>query len=483
MSIETLNYIGGQWSGSSSGKTLTNIDPATGEPSGTAQASTERDLEEAIGAARQTFDNESWSFLPSAQRARVLNVVARRLRENQEHLAQLITRQNGRPIRATRGEVSRCISIAEYFAAQAQTLSGRVNQSHPNIPSLIVKEPVGVCAFITPWNFPLDLAMRKIAPALAVGCTFVLKPASITSIVSMEFIKLFDNIEGLPPGVVNAVTGSGSILGNVLAHSPKIDKISFTGSTDTAKAILAAAATTMKRVSLEAGGKSPNIVFADAPKEAALGNAISGAFANSGQSCTAKSRLLVHESIQEAFVAELAQRTGQLRVGPGLREDVDVGPIASQAQMDTVISFIQAGLDEGGQKVTGGNRLQKGEYARGFFVEPTIFKSVTNQMQIGKDEIFGPVLSVMPFKDEAEAIALANDTDYGLSSAIFTSDVKRAFRVAQRIRAGEVTVNSQKIRLAEAPFGGYKQSGLGRELGVEGLDAYQEIKHIAFDIS
>ena len=483
MNIETLNYIGGEWVGSANGKKLVAVDPSTGEQFGTAQASTVGDVEDAIDAARKVFDDGSWSFTPSVQRANVLTTVAQRLSENLEHLAQLITRQNGRPIKATRGEISRCIDIADYFAAQARTLSGRINQTQPNIASLIVREPVGVCALITPWNFPLDLAMRKIAPALATGCTFVLKPASPTSIVSMEFIKLFDNIDGLPSGVVNAVSGGGSALGDTLIRSTKVDKISFTGSTETAKRILATAAESMKRVSLEAGGKSPNIIFADAPREAALSNTISGAFANSGQSCTAKSRLLVQKSIQAEFVNELVKRTSQLRVGPGVNETVDLGPIASQSQLDTVMAFIEAGSEEGGQRVIGGQRLTGGEYGRGFFVEPTIFQNVTSEMQIGRHEIFGPVLSVMPFEDEEEAIALANDTYFGLSSALFTTDVKRAFRVAQRIRAGEVTVNSQKIRLAEAPFGGYNQSGIGRELGVEGLDAYQEIKHIAFDFA
>ncbi|MBS1254352.1 MAG: Betaine aldehyde dehydrogenase [Deltaproteobacteria bacterium] len=483
MSIETLNYIGGKWVSSASGETRDACDPSTGDRLGAAQKSTVADIEDAVSAARQAFDNESWSFAPSVQRAKVLTVISQRLQDNQEYLAQLITRQNGRPIKATRGEISRCIEITEYYTAQARTLSGRINQSDPNVASLIVREPVGVCGLITPWNFPLDLAMRKIAPALATGCTIVLKPACLTAIVSMEFIKLFDDVPGLPQGVVNAVSGTGSILGNALVQSPQVDKISFTGSTDTAKAILTTAADTMKRVSLEAGGKSPNIIFADAPMEAALSNAITGAFANSGQSCTAKSRLLVQESIQADFVTELVKRTGQLRVGLGLKEDVDLGPIASKTQLETVMSFIQAGLEEGGEKVVGGQRLMDGEYKRGFFVEPTIFQYVTNEMQLGKHEIFGPVLSVMPFTDEPEAIALANETHYGLSSAIFTNDVKRAFRVAQRLRAGEVTVNSQKIRLAEAPFGGYKQSGLGRELGVEGLEAYQEIKHIAFDLA
>lgn len=483
MSLETLNYINGEWLRSATGQTLINIDPSTGDPLGTAQASAESDIDAAIEAARRAFDNETWSFSPGAQRALVLAVVAQRLRDNREHLAQLITRQNGRPIRATRGEIARCIEIAEYYSAQARALSGRVNQSRSDIASLIIREPVGVCGLITPWNFPLDLAMRKIAPALATGCTLVLKPASLTSIVSMEFIKLFDNIEGLPAGVVNAVSGGGGKLGNAIVRSPHVDKISFTGSTDTAKTILAAAAETMKRVSLEAGGKSPLIVFGDAPIEAALDNALSGAFANSGQSCTAKSRLLVQKSLQAEFVEALARRAGQLRVGPGLREDVDMGPVASQGQLETVLSFIRSGMDDGAEKIIGGQRLESETYGRGYFVEPTIFQNVSNTMRIGREEIFGPVLSVMPFEDEDEAIALANDTPFGLSSAIFTRDVKRAFRVAQRIRAGEVTINSQKIRMSEAPFGGYKQSGLGRELGLEGLDAYQEIKHIAFDLS
>jgi betaine-aldehyde dehydrogenase len=483
MSINTLNYIGGEWTRSTSGETLENIDPSTGEVVGLVQKSEVNDVMQAIDAARQAFDKGNWSFAPAVQRARVLSTIAERLQENREHLARLITLQNGRPIRTTRGEVDRCVEEAEYFAAQARTLSGRINLTRPDIASLIVKEPIGVCGLITPWNFPLDLAMRKIAPALAVGCTFVLKPAVITSIVTMEFMKVFDDIDGLPAGVVNCVTGPGSALGDALVRSPKVDKISFTGSTETAKKILVSGAETMKRVSLEAGGKSPNIVFADAPREAAVNASLWGVFASSGQSCTAKTRLLIERSVQEEFVSELTERTRQLRIGPGLEENVDIGPIASQTQLDTVMSFIEAGEGEGAEKVFGGERLTGARYESGFFVGPTIFANVTNDMSIGRDEIFGPVLSVMPFEDEDEAISLANDSLFGLSSAIFTNDIKRAFRVAQRLQAGEVVVNSHKIRIAEGPFGGYKQSGLGRELGAEGLDEYQQIKHIAFDLA
>ena len=471
--IPVKNYIKGEWAASSSGKSIASIDPANQEVVAEGPYSSIEDAEAAIAAARELFDHSGWPFTEGQQRATILLELARKLRASADELALLITRENGRPIHSTRGEVLRSAEIAEYYAAQARTLQGRSNLTVSNALSLVSYEPVGVCGLIVPWNFPIDLAVRKIAPALAAGCTIVLKPSLLVPATSAALMRLFDEIDALPKGVVNMVIGDGPDVGDAIVRSPQVDKISFTGATTTGKAVLRAAADTMKRVSLECGGKSPNIIFDDAPLEQAIHSALWGTFHNSGQSCSAKSRVIVHESLHDTLITELQKRVSQIRVGWGTKADTEVGPLVSQAQLDTVLSYIEIGLDEGAKRVTGGARMTGAEFERGFFIEPAVFDDVQPSMQLAQHEIFGPVLAVMSFEDEEDAIALANATSFGLSAAIWTRDISRAMRVARRVRSGEVMVNTSGMRLAEGPFGGYGQSGIGRELGDDVLLEYQ----------
>jgi betaine-aldehyde dehydrogenase len=475
--LHVKNHINGAWVASASGALLESIDPATQAVVGTAPSSTPQDTEQALQAAREAFDRGPWPYASGEERAAVLLKMGQALRDNQEHLALLITRENGRTLKNTRKEVLTCAKICEYFAAQARLLSGHSNLGVADGMSLVSYEPVGVCALITPWNFPLDLAVRKIAAALAAGCTMVLKPASLTPLCSLELVRVLASVPGLPPGVLNSLSGSGRAVGDTMVRSPLVNKISFTGESATGKAILKAAADGVKRVSMELGGKSPNIVFEDAPLEAALDGALWGTFHNTGQSCSAKSRLVVHASLHDRFVAELARRAERIRVGPGLADDSDIGPLASADQLEKVMGFVETGLQGGARRVTGGERLTDGPLGQGFFIRPAIFDRVAPDMDLAQHEIFGPVLSVLSFDTEDEAIALANATPFGLSSAIWTTDVRRAFRVSRRIRAGEVMVNTNGNRLPEAPFGGYGESGFGRELGSDGLRQYQEAKH------
>jgi betaine-aldehyde dehydrogenase len=475
--LHVKNYINGTWVDASSGARLESIDPATQALVGTAPSSTPQDAEQALQAAREAFDRGPWPFASGEERAAVLLKMGQAIRDNVEHLALLITRENGRTLKNTRREVLTCAKICEYFAAQARLLAGHSNLGIADGMSLVSYEPVGVCALITPWNFPLDLAMRKVAAALAAGCTLVLKPASLTPLCSLELVRVLSEVPGLPPGVLNSLSGSGRAVGDTMVKSPLVNKISFTGEGATGKAILRSAAETMKRVSLECGGKSPNIVFDDAPLEAALEGALWGTFHNTGQSCSAKSRLVVHASLHDRFVEELARRASAIRVGPGMEASSDIGPLASQDQLDKVLGFVDSGVQRGARRVTGGERLTDGPLGQGFFIRPAIFASVTPEMELAQHEIFGPVLSVLKFESEEEAIALANATPFGLSSAIWTNDVRRVFRISRRIRAGEVMVNTNGNRLPEAPFGGYGESGIGRELGIDGLRQYQEAKH------
>ena len=480
--IKAQNYVNGEWVGASSGKIFESIDPATQEIVGFAPNSSAKDTEQAIDAARKAFDSGPWPHFGGEERAKILLQLGDLLRSNVECLARLITLENGRPLKSTRAEVIRCARIAEYYAAEARTLTGQTNLTVPNAASIVSYEPVGVCGLIVPWNFPLDLTIRKMAPALAVGCTIVLKPSSLTPIATFEFIRLLPKIKSLPKGVVNLIIGSGRHVGETLVRSHNVDKISFTGETKTGKTILQVAADTMKRVSLECGGKSPNIVFGDAPLEAAIEGALWGTFHNTGQSCTAKSRLLVEASIHDLVVSELVELVRGIRIGPGIDEETDIGPLASQSQLDKVLHYIDAGIQEGARLIVGGKQMTGKKFDRGFFIEPTIFDHVEPSMDLAQHEIFGPVLSILTFSNEEEAIQLANSTSFGLSSAIWTMDVKRIFRVSKQLRVGEVMVNNVGVRLPEAPFGGFRQSGMGRELGSDGLREYLEAKHMYIDL-
>jgi acyl-CoA reductase-like NAD-dependent aldehyde dehydrogenase len=360
---------------------------------------------------------------------------------------------------------------------------GRIPRYSATDVSLVVYEPVGVCGLIVPWNSPISLLSWKLGPALAAGCTVVIKPAGYTSGISMEFVKLVSTLEKLPSGVVNAVTGPGESVGSEIVRSPKVDKISFTGSTETGKKIMEMASTNLKRVNLECGGKSADIVFDDANMDAALPGAVWSIFRSAGQSCNAGSRLLVQKSIYDSFMKDFKRLAGKIKVGNGLDPATEMGPIVSESQLDRVTGYVTSGEEDGARLTLGGKRLVDGDYAKGFFIQPTVFEGVERDMRIFQEEIFGPVLCVLPFGDEEDAISIANDTRYGLSGDVWSRNLPRIMKVSQGVRTGTLWVNRHLNPGPEVPFGGYKQSGLGRETGMEGLMEFLQIKHISLQLT
>lgn len=485
MSETVLNYINGKWVHAASRGTFESFNPATGEKVADAQDSRPQDVEQAVQAARYAFDSGEWSRRPGKDRARVLLTLADLLEMNAAHFARLIAVEMGKPIKfALEREVLSAADRLRFFAGAARLITGEVTMAAPdNLLNLVLKEPVGVCGLIAPWNDPVDLPLRKIGAALAAGCTFVLKPSSLSPASTMELFKLFEQIPELPPGVANGVTGRGELVGEGLAAHPLVEKISFTGGTNTGKRIMELAARNFKRLSLECGGKAPTIVFADANLDKALGAVKFGIFLYAGQSCTAGSRLVVERRIHREFLDRLVAATRALNIGDPLDPTVHVGPMVSERQMKSVFEYIESGKGEGARLILGGGPMAGEKFARGWYVEPTIFDEARPHMRIACEEIFGPVLSVIPFDTEEEAIRLANDNPYGLGSAVWTSNLNRAIRVVKGIRTGDVWVNTHYIRLAESPFGGVKDSGIGRELGMAGVEAYLEVKRVCFDTS
>ena len=441
------------------------------------------DVTHAVEEARRAFASGVWSSKRPAERAKVLREISDVIRRESEKLSFLLTLETGKPLADSKGELLNAANVLEYYASAARHIVGRIPRYGAADVSLVVHEPVGVCALIVPWNSPISLLSWKLGPALAAGCTVVIKPAIYTSGITMEFVGLLGNIEGLPTGVINAITGPGEPIGSELVKNPGVDKVSFTGSTETGRKIMEMAASNLKRVNLECGGKSADIIFDDANLEAALPSALWSIFRSAGQSCNAGSRLLIQKTIYNTFMQGFRDATAKIRIGNGLDPSTEMGPVVSEEQLNRVLGYIKSGREEGARLTTGGERLVEGDYSKGFFVQPTVFEGVERGMRIFQEEIFGPVLCVLPFEDEEDAISIANDTKFGLAGDVWSRGLTRIMRVSQGIRTGTLWVNRHLNPGPEVPFGGYKQSGLGRETGMEGLMEFLQTKHISLQLT
>ncbi|MEO6571324.1 MAG: aldehyde dehydrogenase family protein [Ilumatobacteraceae bacterium] len=470
-------YVDGAWVDAHSASSFDSVDPATGEVLAVVPRGGPADIAAAVAAARRTFDDGTWgSAVAERERARLLSRMAQLVVEQREDLATLEVRDCGKPIADALADVDEAAFMLDYYAGWATKISGDIPPVGPDALSLVVKEPVGVCGLIVPWNYPLLMATQKVAPALAAGCTVVLKPAEQTPLTAVRLAAIAEEA-GVPAGVFNVVTGFGTEAGAALLVDPRVDKISFTGSKAVGQLIQRTCADQLKRVTLELGGKSPNIVFADADLERAIHGTALGVFGNQGEVCSAGSRVFVHRDVYDDVLQGLIDFASSMRLGSGLDPATTMGPLVSARQRDRVQGYIDAGPSDGSRLAYTGRRPSDPALAGGYFVAPTIFE-VTNDQRLAREEIFGPVAAIIPFTDVDDVIRQANDTEYGLAAAIWTRDISRALRTARAIRAGVVWINDSQPAPTEALWGGYKQSGLGRELGPYGLEAYLETKQI-----
>ncbi|MFD0829760.1 aldehyde dehydrogenase family protein [Neobacillus sp. M.A.Huq-85] len=474
-------FIDGEWKDSENQETRPVINPANGEVITHAPEGTVADARAAIFAARRAFEEGVWSGLSAQERASYLFKIADKIDEYADELTQLETMDNGKTLREAGGDIGDAAACFRYYAGLITKPDGFTYHVADPMQAMVVREPVGVCGLIVPWNYPLLMSVWKIAPALAAGNTIVFKPSEVTPVTPKKLFEIFEEI-GLPKGVANMVMGAGAVVGNEIASHPEVDMVSFTGGTKTGKHIMKTAADTMKKVSLELGGKSPNIIFADADFETAVDWALFGIYCGTGQVCSSGSRILVEESIYDKFVDRFVERAKQIKVGPGNNPESEMGPLVSQQHMEKVLHYIDLGKQEGAKIACGGNRIVDNGLENGYFVEPTVFVDVNNDMRIVQEEIFGPVVCIQKFKDEAEAIQLANSTVYGLAGAVFSTDGAKALRVIKKVRSGITWINAYHPTYNEAPWGGYKQSGIGRSLGTFGLEEFQEIKQININL-
>ena len=467
-------FIGGEWQDAESGKTFEVIDPARAEVVTEVAEADAADIDRAVRAAREAFEGD-WRKMMPRQRGRLMWKLAERLEERKDEIALVETLNNGKPLFESGIDVAMAIQTYEYYAGWATKIEGEtIPVSVPYQFNYTLREPIGVVGAIVPWNFPLNLASWKVAPALAAGCTVILKPASETPLTALLLADAAAEV-GFPPGVLNVVPGHGRTAGEALVAHPGVDKIAFTGSTAVGQHIARVAVDTVKRVSLELGGKSPNIVFADADLPAAAKGALNGIFYGKGEVCAAGSRLLVEESAHEQLVGMVAEGADAMKVGDPLEKGTRIGAVVSEQQMETVLGYIRTGVEEGARVVAGGGRA---DIEPGYFVKPTVFDDVTSDMTIAREEIFGPVLATLTFDGVEEAIELANDSMYGLAAAVWTSDVKKAHYVASRLKAGTVWINTYNLYDPASPFGGYKESGYGRDLGRHALEGYTQVKSV-----
>ncbi|MGI8896891.1 MAG: betaine-aldehyde dehydrogenase [Pyrinomonadaceae bacterium] len=476
-------FIDGQWVDAESGKTFTTPNPATGENLAEVSEADKVDIDKAVSAARRAFEGK-WSKISARDRGRILYKLSKLIEEHSSELAALETADNGKPIKeSTYVDLPQVAENFEYFAGWATKIEGETIPVPGQMLNYTLREPVGVCGQIIPWNFPLLMAAWKLAPALAAGNTVVLKPAEQTPVTAMELGKLIQEA-GFPEGVVNIVPGYGETAGAALAAHPGIDKIAFTGSTEVGKLIAKAAAENLTKVSLELGGKAPNIVFADADMDQAVNGAMMGIFFNQGQVCCAGSRLFVEEKVKDEFLGLLKEKASRINVGDPMDKATHMGPQVSAEQLSRIKSYVDVAQKEGATVLSGGESPKlEGAFQKGYFFQPTIFSDVNNQMRVAQEEIFGPVVSVITFRDEDDLIKQANDTIYGLSAGIWTRDITRAHRFAKEIKAGVVWINTFNMFNAASPFGGYKQSGYGREMGKHALEMYTHVKSVWVDLS
>ncbi|WP_096201955.1 aldehyde dehydrogenase family protein [Bacillus sp. FJAT-45350] len=480
MEVKRESYqlvINGERVDSSSGETFTTYNPATGEPLAKVAKATKEDAERAVIAARNAFDNGKWRHYPVNKRSRVLNKIASIMRSRFNELVELEVLNSGKSLTAAQGQVTQSIEDFEFYAGAIVGHRGTVNNVPGPFFNYTEKEPVGVCAQIIPWNYPMMMAAWKIAPAIAVGCSVIIKPASLTPLTAIVLTEICHEA-GVPEGVVNIVPGPGSTIGDHLVEHPSVDKVAFTGSTPTGKDIMAKASKTLKRVTLELGGKSPNLVFPDADIDGAVAGSLFGIFYNTGQSCEARSRLYIHEDIYDEFMEKFIEKTKLLTLGNPLDPKTHVGSIISRGQLEVIDGYVKSAIEDGATIATGGEELKIEGFENGHWYAPTVITDVTPDMKVVREEIFGPVVVVQKFSDEKEAIQHANDSEFGLGSAIWTTDQGRAKRVANQIQAGIVMINCPFSAFPGTPFGGYKQSGFGRELCIETLDLYTEDKSI-----
>ncbi|MDN4526415.1 betaine-aldehyde dehydrogenase [Fictibacillus fluitans] len=478
MKLQLQHYINGKWVGKDSENTRDIVNPYNQEIIATVPEGDESDAKAAIAAAREAFDNGEWADTPATERGAVVRKIAELIERDKEELAYLESLDTGKTMEESRGDMDDIAGVFRYYAELADKDGGELIDSPvSNSISRVVREPVGVCGQITPWNYPLLQASWKLAPALATGNTLIMKPSEITPLTTIKAFQLMEEA-GVPAGVVNLVLGSGATIGAELSSNEDVDLISFTGGIVTGKKIMQAASSNVKKLALELGGKNPNIIFADADFDIAVDQALNGVFFHAGQICSAGTRLIVEESIHDEFVQALVERVKKFKLGSGFNEGTQMGPLISAEHRAKVEKYVETGINEGATLAVGGKRPEDPELQKGFFYLPTIFTDCTTDMTIVQEEAFGPVITVEKFSSEKEAVKLSNDSIYGLAGGVWTKDIAKAERCAAKMRMGTVWINDFNLYFPHAPWGGYKQSGIGRELGKLGIEEYTETKHI-----